>query len=148
MVGKSGIRSVIRRDCLCMILAMLIPLPALSAHMPETAADVAVVDAEGLIDLVVGQEHAMVVDTRLQSDYVRGHIDGAINLPNTETDCRSLSSTVPHLDKTIVFYCNGTGCERSAESIRIARSCGYEHVYWFRGGFEEWLAKGYPYLKQ
>ena len=39
-------------------------------------------------------------------------------------------------------------CGRSAKAIVIALQCGYSNIYWFRGGFEEWLSKGYPYLQE
>jgi rhodanese-related sulfurtransferase len=55
---------------------------------------------------------------------------------------------IPSRDHPVVFYCNGIRCGRSREAAQIARGCGFRNVYWFRGGFEEWLAQGYPYLKE
>ncbi len=135
------------RNCAIM-MALLFPMAVFPGNVPEYISGVSVVDSEGLIDLVVAHDDAVVIDARLQSDYIRGHIDGAVNVPNTETDCNTLSKAAPGSSSPIVFYCNGANCMRSAESIKIARACGYGRVYWFRGGFEEWLAKGYPYLKK
>lgn len=130
------------------LLALIFSMPALSDHAADSNPNVEVVDAEGLIDLVNVHADAVVVDARLRSDYVRGHIDGAVNIPNTETNCHTLANIVPEVSLPIIFYCNGLSCMRSAEAIKAARACGYDRVYWFRGGFEEWLAKGYPYLKK
>ena len=148
MSGRNWLRLADDIRWLCIIFVLLYPLPVLSGHAPQAISGVPVVDAEALIDLVTRRDDAVIIDARLQSDYVRGHIDGAINIPNTETDCHMLSRIVSPSTRPVVFYCNGASCMRSTESIRIARSCGYDKVYWFRGGFEEWLAKGYPYLKK
>jgi len=131
-----------------LIWALLLSMPALSGQAPETIVGATVVSAEELIDLVTKRADVVLIDARLAGDYLRGHIDGAINLPNTETNCHTLVGIIPQRSTPLVFYCNGETCLRSAKSVRIARSCGYVGVYWFRGGFAEWLTKGYPYLKK
>ena len=45
------------------------------------------------------------------------------------------------------FYCNGVQCGRSVVSIKVARSCGYHNLSWFKGGFAEWKEKGFQYIK-
>ena len=44
----------------------------------------------------------------------------------------------------MIFACNGAECWKSYKSCVAARAQGFTQVYWFRGGFPEWVAKGYP----
>ncbi|MBL4868208.1 MAG: rhodanese-like domain-containing protein [Pseudomonadales bacterium] len=46
----------------------------------------------------------------------------------------------------MVYYCNGPKCGRSATAVKIALKCGYEKIFWFRGGFEEWKIKRFPII--
>lgn len=120
-----------------------------AAPLPQTLPGATTVDAEGVIDLIGSQPALIVVDARITTDRQHGHIEGSISLPDIETDCDSLAAKVS-MDKTtpLLFYCNGVKCGRSVKSVRIAKACGFSRLYWFRGGFEEWLQKDYPYLKE
>jgi len=102
------------------------------------------IDAEGVIDLVDKFSELTIIDSRIEADRKQGYIEGSISLPNTETNCETLSKIIKSYSHPALFYCNGIKCGRSAKAIKIALSCGYSKLYWFRGGYEEWLAKGYP----
>lgn len=43
----------------------------------------------------------------------------------------------------LVIYCNSGECWKSYKASVAALKAGYKKVYWFRGGFPEWKAKGY-----
>ncbi len=139
-----GLRSI----GFCLLLLLQFSAPVLAAQAPEAIAGSTVINSDELIDLVVNTDVMVVIDSRITGDYIRGHIEDAINLPNTETNCRTLTDILPQLFSPVVFYCNGESCLRSSEAISIALACGYKKIYWFRGGFEEWVAMGYPYLKE
>jgi len=97
---------------------------------PDEIPGIAKVDAEGLLDLVM-------IDARLRQDRQQSYIEGSISLPDVKTTCASLAKYAPRKSSPVLFYCNGPKCGRSAHSCRKALACGYTHVYWFRGGFEE-----------
>lgn len=105
------------------------------------------VSAEDVIGLVGEMPDLIIIDARKSSDYQKGHIEGAVSLPNTETDADSLAKVIPAKDHPVLFYCNGVKCGRSVESARAAVSAGYSNIYWFRGGMEEWQAKAMPVVK-
>ncbi|MDP1896803.1 MAG: rhodanese-like domain-containing protein, partial [Sulfurimicrobium sp.] len=51
----------------------------------------------------------------------------------------------PHDKNTaMLLYCDGTHCWKSYKSALMAVRDGYKNIYWFRGGFPEWKAAGYP----
>ncbi|HSJ48478.1 MAG TPA: rhodanese-like domain-containing protein [Gammaproteobacteria bacterium] len=117
-------------------------------EVPEAVPGVTTQDAEGLIGLVQSLPGLVLIDSRVPADRHQGYIQGSISLPDNQTACATLGDVLPDLDTPVVFYCNGVKCGRSVIAIQIARDCGYRNVHWFRGGFEEWKQKGYPFLQQ
>ncbi len=105
------------------------------------------VDAEDLIRLANEIPDLRIIDARVANDRAQGYIEGSVNLPDIDTDCDTLTLHIESLTQPVLFYCNGIKCGRSVKSARKAIDCGYQTVYWFRGGYEEWLAKGYPVIK-
>lgn len=115
---------------------------------PDTIPGITKVDADGLLDLADQTPNLILIDARIRQDRKQGYIEGSISFPDVDTNCTSLAKTIPDKSLPLLFYCNGPKCRRSVNSSRQALACGYTHVYWFRGGFEEWKQKKYPYLKE
>jgi len=133
-------------------MAALFPLSA-TAHKPvlptpEHIDEARTVSAEAFIDLVEKTPGIKVIDARVSKDRVHGFIQGSISLPDIDTSCNRLSEIIPEKQSPVAFYCNGLRCGRSVRAVKIAHLCGYRNMYWFRGGFDEWTAKGYPVLKE
>lgn len=116
-------------------------------EVPEFIDGTKRVSAEDLIQLVQSSKELVLVDARKKSDVEKGYIEGSISLPNTDTNPDSLAKIAPNKNVPVVFYCNGIHCGRSVDSAKVALAAGYKHIYWFRGGMEEWQAKGYPVVK-
>lgn len=110
---------------------------------PEAITGSTKIDAESLIELARENNDLVIIDSRIKSDRRQGYITGSISLPDTETDCTSLHPIIDRKNTPTVFYCNGPKCRRSDRAVVIAHDCGYENIYWFRGGFEEWKNKNY-----
>lgn len=121
---------------------------AVAAKSPESIDGSTKVNAEDFIELVDNSPNLIVVDSRIPGDRKQGYVEGSISLPDVDTTCEALAKLIPAKTAPALFYCNGVKCGRSANAVKIALSCGFNNVYWFRGGFEEWLAKGYPYLQE
>lgn len=112
---------------------------------PESIDGTTRVSAEQVIELVTNTPDLVVIDARKTSDRDEaGWIEGSIGLPNYDTNAEALQQYVPSKSTAVLFYCNGVKCGRSVESSKIAVGLGYEKVYWFRGGWEEWTQKGMP----
>lgn len=103
--------------------------------------------AEDVLDLIGTKSNLIIVDARIRSDRKHGYIEGSISLPDVETTCSSLKKIIPEKASPVVFYCNGVKCGRSVISSKIALKCGYNNIYWFRGGYEEWSTKKLPFVK-
>ena len=118
------------------------------AVSPDSIPGTVKVDAESLIELVEKIPGLVIVDARIRQDRLQGYIEGSVSLPDVETDCEALARFAPRKTTPVLFYCNGPKCGRSVHASRKALACGYTRVYWFRGGFEEWSKKNYPFLKK
>ncbi|MFZ5592942.1 MAG: rhodanese-like domain-containing protein [Pseudomonadota bacterium] len=136
-----------RFAALCFSLALSPLMSHADETIPSIIPGIVTVDAEKLIELAGGDD-LVIVDSRLPVDHRRGYIEGSISLPDTATDCDSLAAAAPRRASPILFYCNGPKCPRSARAASIAQACGYRKIFWFRGGFDEWKKKKYPYIKQ
>ncbi len=113
-------------------------------YAPENIQNVTIVTAEEVIDMILANPDLVVIDSRKKTEYLKGHIEGAINILNTRLKREDLESISPDKSKAILFYCNGTRCLRSSDSIKKAKSWGYSQLIWFRGGWKEWSEKRLP----
>jgi rhodanese-related sulfurtransferase len=131
---------------LCAIVLVLLS-PLLNADSQDKEIEgVQVLDAESLIELAHASSELIVIDSRISSDRKLGYIEDSISLPDEQTSCNTLNKITSDKTQLLAFYCNGIKCERSMRAIKIAKECQYQNLYWFRGGFQEWRLKDYPYL--
>lgn len=121
---------------------------AVPVDVPESIEGAKTVNAEGTIEMIQNNSDLVLVDARITKDRSHGYIEGSNTLADIDTTCASLAKIIPTMSTPALFYCNGVRCGRSVKSIRVALSCGYDNLYWFRGGYDEWIEKGYPYIKQ
>jgi rhodanese-related sulfurtransferase len=74
-----------------------------------------------------------IIDVRAEKDYQKGHIPGAVNLPQEQWDnAQGLSK-----DKTNIVYCYSHVCHLAAKAGMHFASQGYP-VMEMDGGFQAW----------
>ena len=115
---------------------------------PQTIVGAQTIDASDIFDLAEKYDDLVVIDSRKVADYQKGHIEGAINVPDTETTEQSLETVLHWKNRAAVFYCNGIHCKRSSSAIKIAVGAGYTRLYWFRKGWDEWIQHKFPIVSQ
>lgn len=110
-------------------------------------------DAEGFhapeeIDLEKAYQHfknytAIFIDTRSLAEYREGHIARAVSIPIDSLDFSA--EILPGLSRneTIITYCDGEECSQSIDLAVILSEIGFNNVYFFFGGWAEWLDAGY-----
>ena len=90
----------------------------------------------GMIDR---KEDIVIVDLRFPSDFRKGHVPGAINLPKGKwQNAQGLSK-----DKLNVLYCYNQTCHMAAEAAVELVAQGYP-VAEMEGGFATWEANANP----
>ena len=134
-----------------LVFSLLIGLALSQSHasetmVPESIPGVETLSAESLILLGQSVEDLKLIDSRLQEDRSIGYIEDAISLPDIETSCKTLKKIISYPSQPTVIYSNGVQCGRSVMAINKASECGYTRLYWFKGGFEEWQKRDYPYM--
>jgi rhodanese-related sulfurtransferase len=92
-------------------------------------------------------------DTRSEEEYRQGHIRGAKWLPYAEKSAKEVGfdaakdkidlAKLADRSAPVIFACNGAECWKSYKSCVAAVKSGFKQVYWFRGGYPEWVARGY-----
>lgn len=113
-------------------------------NAPESIPGAVIVTAEELAELILSRPDLVILDSRKNSEFTKGHIEKAINLVNSDMRRETLAAIVPDRNRAIVFYCNGVRCLRSTDAVKKAMEWGYKNVFWFRGGWDEWTEKRLP----
>jgi len=86
-------------------------------------------------------ESAILVDTREDHEWERGHLPGAIHLSKGTIE-RDIEKTVADKTAPIVCYCGGG--YRSALVCDNLQKMGYTNVVSMDGGFRGWAERGLP----
>ncbi len=137
----------IRALLLAGLLACASPVVADKPVAPVDIPGAVNVTAEKLVELVTRTPQLVVIDSRRQEEFDKGHIEGAANLLDTDMTRARLARLVPGVETPVLFYCNGERCLRSSNAASLALEWGYRKVYWFRGGWAEWSDKKLPVAK-
>ncbi|SES37450.1 rhodanese-like domain-containing protein [Salisediminibacterium halotolerans] len=83
----------------------------------------------------------VLVDSRPQDVYSKGHINGAVNIPDGEFD--EYKDRLPDdKEAKLVFYCGGLHCALSGNSSEKAMELGYENSYVYQEGIPAWNEAG------
>lgn len=90
------------------------------------------------------REKMIIVDTREDGEWARGHIPGAIHLGKGIIE-RDIEKTIPDRDTAVVLYCGGGF--RSALAADNLQKMGYRNVISMDGGWRGWTEAGFPIIK-
>jgi rhodanese-related sulfurtransferase len=93
-------------------------------------------------EVFLNNEDYIFIDVRSEDEYKSSHIKNAIHMPVSEIEERL--DEIPD-DRSLIVYCNGSGCDRSGRAAGILIENGLSNVYDMVGrGIFEWEEKGYP----
>lgn len=89
-------------------------------------------------------EKMILVDTREDSEWARGHIPNAIHLGKGVIE-RDIENAIPDKNAPLVLYCGGGF--RSALAADNLQKMGYANVISMDGGWRGWTEAGFPVAK-
>lgn len=132
---------------------VLMPVAVRAADTPAALTGTKLVTADDVTKLE--SAGAVVVDTRVASEFGEAHIKGAVSIPYREKSAKAvdfdahedsfaLAKLPPDKAAAIVMYCNGPDCWKSFKASTAAVKGGYTNIYWYRDGFPDWKSKGRP----
>ncbi len=85
--------------------------------------------------MIKSNENIVVVDVREPEDFAKGHVPGALSLPQDKWDTLGGMSR----EKTYIFYCYTQTCHLAAQACAKFAGRGYP-VMEMEGGFAAWKA--------
>lgn len=95
-----------------------------------------------------GQKNVLFVDARDAGTFEAGHIPGAKNIDAEGLDSDLLvgEETMATVPKThvVIVYCSGGQCDLSKRLATNLVVRGYQKVFVFEGGWNEWVEEGQP----
>ena len=84
----------------------------------------------------------IIIDARQEEEYLDAHIGDAINIyPYDEDDIVFEKILDLPENKTFIIYCTGGNCDLSHNLAEKMLAMGYENVFIYTGGWEEWEMK-------
>ena len=86
----------------------------------------------------------ILVDTREDNEWARGHIPNAVHLGKGVIE-RDIEKAIPDKDATLVLYCGGG--YRSALAADNLQKMGYRNVISMDGGWRGWTEAGFPTIR-
>ena len=89
-------------------------------------------------------EPMIIVDTREDNEWARGHIPNAVHLGKGVIE-RDIEKAIPDKDTTLVLYCGGG--YRSALAADNLQRMGYRNVISMDGGWRGWTEAGFPTIR-
>jgi rhodanese-related sulfurtransferase len=89
-------------------------------------------------------EPMIIIDTREDNEWTRGHIPNAVHLGKGVIE-RDIEKAVPDKDATLVLYCGGG--YRSALAADNLQKMGYRKVISMDGGWRGWTEAGFPTIR-
>ena len=89
-------------------------------------------------------EKMIVVDTREDNEWARGHIPNAVHLGKGVIE-RDIEKAIPDKEATVVLYCGGG--YRSALAADNLQKMGYRNVISMDGGWRGWTEAGFPTIR-
>lgn len=99
-----------------------------------------VAQAKGLYD-----NNAHIYDARDKRHYLQKRIKGAEPVYFDVSKAQYIVINLPRDRKEpLLFYCYGESCANSYEAALAVRRLGYQNVYWFLNGFNEWETHKFP----
>jgi rhodanese-related sulfurtransferase len=89
-------------------------------------------------------EPMIIVDTREDNEWARGHIPNAVHLGKGVIE-RDIEKAIPDKDAPLVLYCGGG--YRSALAADNLQKMGYRNVISMDGGWRGWTEAGFPTIR-
>jgi len=83
----------------------------------------------------------LLIDTREESEWARGHARGAIHLGKGIIE-RDIEKIATDIGREIILYCGGGF--RSALAADALQNMGYTNVKSMAGGWRDWVNQGLP----
>lgn len=92
-----------------------------------------------------GDPEIVLIETLPEEAFEEFHLPGAVNVPVADEDFDAkVARLVPDKQTPVIVYCQNEDCEASPEAAKRLDELGYEKVYDYEAGKDDWEAAGNP----
>jgi rhodanese-related sulfurtransferase len=95
--------------------------------------------------ILINNKDAVVVDVRPASDFNKGHIINAINIPSNGFTSQ-MAVLNKHKDKPIIVSCRSGA--QSSSACQQLKKAGFEEVFNLKGGILAWQSANLPITRK
>lgn len=88
-------------------------------------------------------DNITLVEALPEKYWREGHLPGSVQIDFSEIDSRA-ASLLQDKDEKIVVYCANTECQNSAKAARRLEALGYNNVYEYVEGKQDWVEANLP----
>ncbi len=99
------------------------------------------ITGEELVELVNYDEDAVIFDVRPESKRQGGNIQFSEALSRVQLNQEFLAEKLERKSIVVIFYGDSDSVVAAKAAAKTAAT-GYRHVYWLKGGWQEWNKKG------
>ncbi len=102
---------------------------------------------KGLRGLLQSDGDFVLVNTLNRENFEEGYIPKSIHISVHADDFEEkVKKIIPNKNRKIIVYCRHFKCETSDEAVEMLLKMGYDNVYKYAGGTQEWREAGYPLI--
>ena len=123
-----------------------------------TGSDIKIVNSEQMLEFMETGK-VLLIDARKTSDFEHSTIPGSTHCriisgkPSFDEEqvllsikdfksCKNITNT--DRSTSIAVFCNGKNCWRSGKGALALKRMGFDKVYWYRIGMNDWKNQGLP----
>lgn len=100
---------------------------------------------EQLEQMLDGSKPFHLINVLGENEYTAAHIPGSINIPlETDDFVKAVEEEVQDRQSEIVVYCASASCTASPSAAKKLEQAGFERVYDYEGGMQDWREAGLP----
>ena len=126
------------------LLAVVFAACTTPADDPKQSAVPTSITAEELNEQIQRSQAPLILDVRTKTEYARGHIPGALNIPHNQLRNRLSEIDVAKTEEIVVHCYSG---HRAKIAKKILIKAGYLYVRDLHGHMSGWKSGSYPIEK-
>ncbi|CAG8999967.1 MAG: putative protein YibN [Candidatus Celerinatantimonas neptuna] len=94
----------------------------------------------------INKRDAVIFDIRSGEQYRKGHIAGAVNIPESQLKADKLTNYEKYRSKPVVVACDLGN--KASGAARLFKKAGFQEVYYMQGGIGAWTGANLPLVRK
>ncbi|MGE0622858.1 MAG: rhodanese-like domain-containing protein [Pseudomonadales bacterium] len=88
-------------------------------------------------------EQVVLIEALPEENFRKFHLPGAVNLPTDDPEFeQKAAKLIPEKSTPVILYCQNTECDASPRAAKRLETLGYQSVFDYEAGKEDWREAG------